>query len=333
MKIGLIDVDGCGKKKKWGATVFPNLALAKIASWHKACGDDVQWYDPMYSGECDMVYMSKVFNFTPDYPYAIRARKIVRGGTGYDIHACLPQEIDDMQPDLSIYKDVPQDVSYGFLTRGCPNKCPWCVVPKKEGRIRPYWDVERVANGKKKIVLMDNNILAAREYAIEQLDKIIQKDYRVEFNQAIDARLVDDVYAEKLAKIHWLHSRIGFGCDTVPQIAQCEQAIEMIASHGYRGEFFLFTMINEIFWESYNRVNYWHERLLRFRETHEGNATYSYAQPYRDPVNASHSVPQWQRDLASWCNKRMIFCTTSFEDFQPRKGFRCGEYFMQFQKG
>ena len=81
-----------------------------------------------------------------------------------------PQEIDDMQPDLSIYPNLPTDTSYGFLTRGCPNKCAWCVVPRKEGAIRPYWDIDRVANRRKKVVLMDNNnILAAGDYCLTSL--------------------------------------------------------------------------------------------------------------------------------------------------------------------
>ena len=73
MKIGLIDVDGHGKKKLWGATVYPNLALCKIAAWHKLQGDDVGWYDPMFGGHYDTVYCAKVFNFSPDYPYRINA--------------------------------------------------------------------------------------------------------------------------------------------------------------------------------------------------------------------------------------------------------------------
>ena len=150
MRIGLIDVDGHAKKKKWGATIYPNLALAKIAAWHKSQGDEVEWYEPLFGGVYDIVYMAKVFNFSPDYPYSVNAKKIVKGGTGYDIKSQLPQDVDDVQPDFSIYPEVPKDISYGFLTRGCPNKCPWCVVPIKEGRIRPYWDVERVANGNKK---------------------------------------------------------------------------------------------------------------------------------------------------------------------------------------
>lgn len=224
-------------------------------------------------------------------------------------------------------------MAYGFLTRGCPNKCPWCVVPRKEGRIRPYWDVERVANGKRKLILMDNNILAAGSYAVEQLEKIILRGYHIDFNQALDARLVNDVFAARLAKIHWLHSRIRFGCDTTPQIQQCQRAMDLLHAHGFRGEFFLYTIIGggkNDFWECFNRINHWREQLLLFRSTHQGNAVYPYAQPYRDPSSPSHSIPQWQKDMASWCNKRMIFCTVPFADFEPRKGFKCRTYFSQF---
>lgn len=332
MRIGLIDVDGHAKKKKWGATIYPNLALAKISAWHKSQGDEVEWYEPLFGGVYDIVYMAKVFNFSHDYPYAVNAKKIVRGGTGYDIKSQLSQDVDDMQPDFSIYPEVPTDISYGFLTRGCTNKCPWCVVPIKEGRIRPYWDVERVANGNKKLVLMDNNILAAGDYAIEQLDKIIANKYRVDFNQALDARLVTEEFAKRLAKIRWLESLIRFGCDTTPQIKECQRAIDMIRGYGYRGGFFLYTMIGgkNGFNECYNRINYWKKKLTEYRQTKQGSAVYPYAQPYRDPNNPDHEIPKWQKDMAQWCNKRMIFCTTEFKDFSPRKNFVCGKYFEEY---
>lgn len=332
MHIGLVDVDGHAKKKKWGATVYPNLALAKIAAYHRARGDEVEWYEPMLGGEYDIVYMSKVFTFSPDYEYPIHARSVIRGGTGYDIHSKLPQEIDDTQPDYSIYPNVPTDTAYGFLTRGCPNKCFWCVVPKKEGVVRPYWDIDRVANGRRNIVLMDNNFLAAGDYAKAQLKRIIERGYRIDFNQALDARLLTDEFAELLAQVRWIDSRIRFGCDTHAQIAQCERAISQLHKHGYKGEFFLYTMIGgkNDFRECAERITYWHERLLQFRKTHEGNAVYAYAQPYRDPNCTKHVIPQWQRDMAQWCNKRMIFTTTRFADFRPRKDFVRREYYTQF---
>lgn len=75
-KIGLIDVDGHN---------FPNIPLMKLSAWHKMQGDDVEWYDPMFSGHKDIVYMSKVFSFTDDYEYCIDADQIIKGGSGYCI--------------------------------------------------------------------------------------------------------------------------------------------------------------------------------------------------------------------------------------------------------
>lgn len=325
MKIGLVDIDGHAKKKKWGATIYPNLALAKIARYHKERGDEVEW--AWAFSHYDRIYMSKVFNFSPDDLTAYDADEIVKGGTGYDITSQLPDEIDRLQPDYSIYPNIPKDTAYGFLTRGCPNKCPWCVVPRKEGKIRPYMDVDEIAiEGRHKLVLMDNNILAAGDYMKEQFQKIIDKGYRVDFNQALDARLVTDENARLLAKMKWIDSRIRFGCDTKAQIQQCERAMEKINAYGFTGQYFLYTMLNDDFRECFARINYWWKRTMETRAAHKGRYVYPYAQPYRDPDNPHHCPPQWQKDMAQWVNKHQIFVKTSFKDFSPRKGFKCKEY-------
>ena len=326
MRIGLVDIDSHAKVKKWGATVYPNLALCKIAAYHRAQGDEVEWAIPLC--HYDIIYKSKIFNFSPDDLTAYDADMIVCGGTGYDIESKLPTEIDCTQPDYSIYPSVPTDTAYGFLTRGCPNKCKWCVVPRKEGVIAPYMDIDEVANGRKKVVLMDNNILAAGDYAIEQLTKIIEKGYRVDFNQALDARLVTDEFARLLARVKWIDRHIRFGCDTHPQIKECERAIALINRYGYHGDYFLYTMIEDNFNEAYSRINYWWQRLRECRANRQ-RGVYAYAQPFRDPLRRN-SPPQWQKDMAQWVNKRQIFCATSFPDFSPRKGFKCSTYLKQF---
>lgn len=326
MRIGIIDVDGHAKKKKWGATIYPNIALCKIARWHRQQGDQVAWATPLE--HYDILYKSKVFNFSPDDLTVYDADRIVCGGTGYDIQSRLPEEIDRIQPDYSIYPHVPSDTAYGFLTRGCPNRCKWCVVPRKEGAIVPYMDIDEIAiEGRKKIVLMDNNILAAGEYAVEQLEKIIARGYRVDFNQALDARLVDDRFARLLAKVKWLdNNRIRFGCDTPKQIEECERAMALINRYGFTGQYFLYTMLNDDFAECYSRVHYWWEKMQQVRESHVGRPVYAYAQPYRDPDDSHHLIPQWQKDMAGWVNKKAHFVAHSFGDFQPRKGFKCQYY-------
>ena len=154
MNIGLHDSD---------KTDFPNYALMKISAWHKAHGDTVEWWNPLLT--YDKVYSSKVFTFTPENPYL--PENTIKGGTGYGKYAELPPEIDAMFPDYSIYPKV--NYAIGFLTRGCIRKCPWCVVPKKEGNIRPYrtWrEIKRPDS--RDIVFMDNNVLAC-PHGIEQI--------------------------------------------------------------------------------------------------------------------------------------------------------------------
>lgn len=179
MKIGLVDVDGHN---------FPNLALMKISAYHKQRGDKVSWAEPLFANY-DKVYKSKVFTFTEDdhTPYSC---EVVKGGTGYDIVSSLPKEIDTMQPDYSIYPFIDNHTAYGFLTRGCPNRCKWCIVPKKEGPVKPYMTVDEIAtNGRTSLVLMDNNVLAS-PYGLSQIEIIADRGYKVDFNQGLDARLI-----------------------------------------------------------------------------------------------------------------------------------------------
>lgn len=312
MRIGLIDVDRLNNRK--GKKPYPNLAMMKISAYHKHQGDSVEWYDGF--SFYDKVYMSKVFNFTPDYPYCIQAKEIIKGGTGYDITSMLPTEIEHFAPDYDLY-GVSKDTAYGFLTRGCPNKCKWCVVPKKEGKIAPYMDIEEIAtDGRNKIILMDNNVLAS-DYGLAQIEKIVKLGLKVDFNQALDARLVTPEIGALLAKVKWI-KRIRFGCDTQGQIEECERAISYIDGAGYKGEYFFYCILMDDFEESFSRVRHWKER---------GGKYLPYCQPYRDPNNPHQVIPQWQKDLAGWADKKWIFRLCEFKDFEPRKGFKCEKYF------
>lgn len=308
MKIGLLAID----------STYPNLALMKISSYHKWRGDIVEWYNPL--DHYDKVYAAKVFTFTPDYGFYINADEVEFGGTGIDIHKTLPESIDRCTPDYSLYPSIDSRTAYGFLTRGCPNRCKWCVVPQKEGNIRPYMDVDDIAvDGRNRLILMDNNVLAS-DYGLQQIEKIVQKGYKVDFNQALDARLVTDDIAKLLAKVKWI-KRIRFGCDTHGQIAECERAINLIRSHGYKGEFFLYCILMELK-ESYQRINYWkkYKKVL------------PHAQPYRSLTDRKQVIPKWQEDMARWTDRKELYRSCDFEDYEPRKGFKCKEYFYDTRK-
>lgn len=207
MRIGLIDVDGHN---------YPNLPLMKISAWHKAQGDHVEWYDAFcgLAEPYDKVYMSKVFSFTPDYDRPIYAKEIEKGGTGYCIETIdgkeifhkeknknLPEEIEHIYPDYSLYPDMTKDTAYGFLTRGCPRGCDFCIVKDKEGLCsRKVADLSEFWRGQKNIVLCDPNILACKECE-DLLQQLIDSRAKVDFNQGLDIRMMTKRKAELLAQI------------------------------------------------------------------------------------------------------------------------------------
>lgn len=154
MKIGLIDVDSHN---------FPNLALMKISAHHKARGDTVDWWNGFI--HYDIVYKSRVFDdtYSADHITVKDADMIIAGGTGYDLTNKLPNEIEHQYPDYSIYPHHSE--AYGFLTRGCPRNCPFCIVGEKEGRVsRHVADLSEFWRGQEKIKLLDPNLLACKNH-------------------------------------------------------------------------------------------------------------------------------------------------------------------------
>ena len=184
----------------------------KISAWHKAQGDHVEWYDPMFSGHMDKVYMSKVFSFTPDFEYFIDADEVVKGGSGYCISLVngkevfdkskdieLPHEIEHIFPDYSLYGIT--DTAYGRLSIGCPRGCHFCHVEAKEGRAsRKVADLNEFWNGQKNIVLCDPNILACRQWK-DLLQQLIDSKAWVDINQGLDIRLMTEEKAQMLKQI------------------------------------------------------------------------------------------------------------------------------------
>ena len=178
---------------------IPNLAIMKISSYHKKKNDDVDWYDPMFDMyDTDILYESKVFTFSPEYQYYPVDAEIIRGGTGIDIGSKLPAEIEQItELDYSLYPDC--DYSIQFLSRGCIRKCPFCVVPIKEGKIRKSKPFELNPKGKW-IMILDNNFFACPQWR-ENIEIIRSWNQPVTFQQGLDLRIMTDEMAKALSTI------------------------------------------------------------------------------------------------------------------------------------
>ena len=207
-----------------------------------------------------------------------------------------------MFPDYSIYPNV--DYAIGFLTRGCIRKCPWCVVPRKEGKIRPYrtWrDVKRPDS--RKIVFMDNNVLAC-QHGIEQIKDMIGEKVLIDFNQGLDARLIDDDVAEILSRLKWIRF-IRMSCDTDAMLGTVTDAIRRLEKHGVKPyKVFVYLLVQDI--ESAER------RALALREI----GADVFAQPYRDFENNTEPSKE-AKFFARWVNMKSVFNTVErFKDYR-----------------
>ena len=293
MRIGLVDVDSHN---------FPNLCLMKLSAYHKAKGDEVEFAVPLIP--YDRIYMARVFDdtYTHDDLTAYQCTDVQRGGTGYGLSSKLPDEVEHQFPDYSLYGIT--DTAYGFLTRGCPRHCPFCIVGDKEGLIsRKVADLSEFWAGQKNIVLCDPNILACKDH-MDLLEQLAQSKANVDFNQGLDARMLTDENIRLLKKIK--SKRIHMAWDnpkdkTVPK--KLEQFKELYNVSPERRNVSVYVLVN--YWSTIE------EDLMRIYWLRDmGYAPY--VMVYNKP-----QAPKQIRQLQRWCNNRLIFYSTKrFEEYQ-----------------
>ena len=297
MKIGLIDMDNISKKR----VSFPNLPLMKLSAYHKKHGDGVDWLVALE--KYDLVYKSKVFDFTPEIEYPIYADRVVEGGSGYGLDNHLPDEVEHIMPDYSLYPQF--NAAYGFLTRGCPRACPFCIVAPKEGaRSVKVADLSEFWNGQKQIKLLDPNLLACKEHE-ELLKQLIDSGASVDFTQGLDIRLVTKENAELLRRIKV--KNIHFAWDNPKQDLSAQ-----------------FRRFKEFSGIDYRKLGVY--VLTNFDSTHEEDLYRIYTlrdlgySPYVMIYNKA-TAPRKTRLLQRWVNNRIIFKTVPrFEDYDARRG-------------
>ena len=311
MKIGLYDVDGHN---------FPNLALMKISAWHKKQGDDVEFMLPLM--HYDKVYVSKVFGdeYSQMPNFCIQADEVVYGGTGFaitiengrevyhkDRDKNLPYEIEHIYPDYSLYPEYTKDMAYGFLTRGCPNNCSFCSVSKKEGRCSvKVADLSEFWNGQKFIKLLDPNILACKD-RINLLEQLRDSKAKVDFTQGLDARFITEKVAYLLRDIkkEAVHFAFDFMENEKAIIKGLKTYADICGLPSSCSDKAVYVLTN------YDTT---HEEDMYRIKMIESCGFVPDVRVYR-----KNTAPQITRDLQRWCNNRLIYSSTKWEDYIPRK--------------
>lgn len=310
MRIGLIDVDGHN---------FPNLALMRISAYHKAKGDEVEWWwtDLIHY---DLVYMSKVFSdaYSPDVPEPMNCDKVIKGGTGYAIHLengkevfdkskhqNLPDEIEKMFPDYSIYPQ--SDFAVSMTSRGCPRGCAFCHVASKEGQcsvkvanVKDFW------NGQKHIEILDPNITACREKR-DLMQQYRETGATLNFNQGLDMRFINDEDIEDIN--HMRIKKMHFAWDNPKD--DLERKFRYFAEHyknKRKGMVYCLTNFNSTMEENLHRI-------YTLRDLNYDPFVMIYNKP---------SAPQEIINLQRWCNNKFVFKKVSrFEDYKGSKHYSC----------
>lgn len=206
-----------------------NLAILKIAQYYLNNGDNVAWYEPLFDQDCDMLYISKIFTFSDDIVYLPKNAEIIKGGTGYDIQSELPIEIESIidisQAYTLLYPEI--DYSIMFTTRGCVRKCPFCVVPIKEGLTHDVPIISLNPNGKY-IEVLDNNFFSSKTWR-DRLEYLKSFNQPLNFNTGIDVRTITEEQAKALkdCKIKAIH----IAWDNIEEEVQVRKGIERLIKY------------------------------------------------------------------------------------------------------
>ena len=295
IRIGLIDVDSHN---------FPNLCLMKLSAYHKARGHQVCFWNPLFY--FDVVYKSRVFTdtYSKDNITVRNAGQVIKGGTGYGPGPDLPDEIEHSYPDYSLYPQY-SETAYGFLSRGCPRGCGFCIVGGKEGRrSRKVADLSEFWHGQPEIKLMDANLLACPDHE-SLLLQLAKSRALVDFSQGLDIRLIT---RDNVALLNQVRTKtVHFAWDNPDEDLT-----------RYFRQFLEWTSIkNPRLRRVYLLTNYGstHEQDLYRVETLRQMGFDPYVMIYERPT-----APPITRHLQRWVNnKRLFYAIPSFSDYEPVK--------------
>lgn len=304
-RVLLVDVD----------STIPNLALMKLSTYHKSIGDSVDFikvgvsYYPTRKHEVnidnsgyDKTYASTIFKDCYNYIKFSDSSSVVVGGTRYSITSDLPEEVKVCELDYSIYPD--NDISYGFISRGCDRKCYFCVVPEKEGKIRTEDDWKDIVKHKK-VKFLDNNFLQYPDHK-RVLKELVEHKIKCQFIQGLDIRLIDEENSKLLSGLSYLGDFI-FAFDDYKYRRHIQRKLALLDwRRDWQFKFYVYVHPDMELFETVKRIEWLRERKCL---------------PYimRDLACWDSERSEFYVDLAAYCNQPNIFKKMSFDEFLTKR--------------
>jgi len=291
VKVGIYDVD----------SKIPNLALMKLSAHHKARGDQVETYSPLFKHDYDKIYASKIFNFSD--PSMLDDERMEIGGTGWDVKKNLPDEIERLVPDYTLY-NFPH--SLGFTQRGCRLRCGFCVVPEKEGKPYGVNTIEEIWTQRDSdfVILLDNDFFGNPDWS-DRIEEIKEYDLRVNFNQGLNIRNLKEEQAAALASVRFSNrtgtaKAVHFAWDDARHEKLIHRGIKTCIDAGikpYQMSFYVLIGYNSTLEEDMHRV-----MILR---------DYG-CDPYVMPYD---KTDPYQLRFTRWVNNKAIFFSVPWHEY------------------
>ena len=314
MRVLLVQLDG----------KLPNIALMRLSAHHKSLGDTVELrrmgnpqaiHPDLFDGP-NKVYASAIFERTRPMCEQLKTvyPDVVLGGTGWDVGLRLEDfGITTKEQDYSLYPRYPHSI--GFSQRGCRLKCSFCVVPRKEGAVSEESTIADIWRGDphpRNIVLLDNDFFGQPNWD-KRITELQDGDFKVSFNQGINARMLTEEAAEAIASVRYSDDgfktrRIYTAWDNRKDEKRLFRGLEALVKHGVKPDHIMVYIL----------IGFWPNETVEDWLHRQGQLRAFGARPYPMPYVRTKETVGFQRWVIGAYDKRVSWDDWVEAAYQPR---------------
>jgi hypothetical protein len=189
-----------------------------------------------------------------------------------------------------------------FTTRGCNNNCPWCFVPKREGKLREM----PIVPGN---IIQDNNFLQASKSHKDKVFEMLRTQKTICFKGGLEAALIDEHFINGISNLRI--AALWLACDTDGAFPTFKKAVEKLIRAGYnRNKIYAYVLIGDDM----------EKNEARLREVYNAGAM-PFAQLFQDDcMRKGDYSDEWKRFARSWSRPAAINAHmkrgTDYHDFK-----------------